>query len=66
MYKLAAKYEGLRVHGVPAKYETLCMYRVPENFEEPHMYKVPVIVPVLQWGTPHLDNDINNIITGFH
>lgn len=66
MYKLAAKYEGLRVYGVPAKYETLCMYRVPENFEELHMYKVPVKVPVLQWGTAHLNIDINNIIIGFH
>ena len=53
MYKLAAKYEGLRVYGVP------------ENCEELHMYKVPVKVPVLQWGRAHLD-DINNIIIGFH
>lgn len=66
MYKLATKYEGLRVYGVPTKYEELCVYRVPENFEELHMYKVPVKVPVLQWGTTHLHNDINNIIIGFH
>ena len=66
MCTLAAKYEGLRAYGVPVKYEALCVYRVPENFEELHMYKVPVKVPVLQWGTVHLDNDINNIILGFH
>jgi len=66
VYKLAAKYEGLRAYGVPAKYEALGVYRVPENFEELHMYKVRVKVSVLQWGTVHLDNDINNTIIGFH
>ena len=62
MYKLATKYEWLRAYGVPAKYEALRVYRIPENFEELHMYKVPVKVPVLQWGTAHLHNDIKNII----
>jgi hypothetical protein len=66
VYTAAAKYEKLRVYGVPVKYEALCVYRVPEYSEELRMYKVPVKVPVLQWGTVHLDNDINNVIVGFH